>query len=230
MRCDFHCHTRYSQDSRIHPAEVVRRIANRGLEVVAITDHNTFSGVPEALAAAQEVNIIVIPGIEVRTEIGDIIGLFLTKEITSRDFKKTVEEVRGQNGVVMLPHPFKNHRITEEVMRQIDAVEIFNSRCSPKENRDAMDLASQFGKPGIFGSDAHMKREIGMGYCEIDASGDSDSIKAGVLKGATAIIETYSPPWNTLVSQMVKISRGGQIPSFAKIRKGFGIALKKMDL
>ena len=227
MRCDFHCHTRYSYDSLISPTDVVRTIQKRGLEVVAITDHNTFYGVAEAVAAAEKVKIVVIPCMEVRTEIGDIIGLFLTQEITSRNFKKATEEIRSQNGIVMLPHPWKSSKLTEELIEQVDAVEIFNARCSQEENGYAFELARKYAKPGIFGSDAHLRREIGIGYCEIDATVDFSSIKAGILKGATAVHETCSPKWNTLFSQMVKIFRTGQVLPSMKTLKEHGRALLK---
>jgi predicted metal-dependent phosphoesterase TrpH len=164
---------------------------------------------------------------EIRTELGDIIGLFLMEEISSRELRRVVEEVRSQNGIVMLPHPFKNHRITPDLMSQIDVVEIFNARCSPEENKNAMDLARKHNKPGVFGSDAHLRGEIGTGYCEINGSGDFGSIKEGILRGATAIVETYSSRWNIVASQMVKMSRGGQIPSVGKIFKGIRRILKE---
>ncbi len=187
------------------PKEVLRTAQERGLGVVAITDHGTFRGAAEV--AAEEKAIVVIPGMEIRTEIGDILGLFLTHEIVSNHFEEVIEQVRSQNGMVVLPHPGRSSRLEEAFIEQVDAVEIFNARCSPGQNRYALELARKFGKPGIFGSDAHLKREIGIGYCEIDASPDLRSIKAGILKGAMMVHETYSPKWNTLLSQGVKIFR-----------------------
>src|SRR4030042_2414922 len=157
---------------------------------------------------------------EVRTEIGDIVGLFLTQEITSRNFMKATEEIRSQNGIVVLAHPWKSSKLTEELMEQVDAVEIFNARCNPKENGYALELARKCGKLGIFSSDAHLKREIGIGYCEMDATVGISSIKAGILKGATAVHEICSPKWDTLLSQMVKIFRTGHaLPSMKTLKE-----------
>lgn len=65
--------------------------------------------------------------------------------------------------------------------------------CNPKENGYAFELARRYGKQGIFDSDAHLKREIGIGYCEMGATVDFSSIRAGILKGATSVYKTCSP-------------------------------------
>jgi predicted metal-dependent phosphoesterase TrpH len=101
--------------------------------------------------------------------------------------------------------------------------------CNPKENDYAFKLARRYGKPGIFGSDAHLKREIDIGYCEIDATVDFSSIKAGILKGATAVHEICSPKWDTLLSQMVKIFRTGHALPSMKTLKEPSNALRKSN-
>ncbi len=60
---DLHCHTTAS-DGALSPAELVARAAGRGVEVLAITDHDTVAGFREASAAAQQHGIRLIPGIE----------------------------------------------------------------------------------------------------------------------------------------------------------------------
>jgi hypothetical protein len=61
--CDLHVHSTCS-DGTVAPAEVVRRAREAGLDAVALTDHDTFDGIDEALAAGRELGIRVVPGIE----------------------------------------------------------------------------------------------------------------------------------------------------------------------
>lgn len=77
---DLHIHTKYSDGSE-SPTVVVELAANLNLCAVAITDHDTIEGIPEALAAAEKYAIRVIPGVEISTRIGrieiHIVGLFI---------------------------------------------------------------------------------------------------------------------------------------------------------
>ena len=63
-RVDLHCHTTAS-DGGLGPKELVARAASLGIEVLAITDHDTTEGVPEALEEAQRQGIVVVPGVEI---------------------------------------------------------------------------------------------------------------------------------------------------------------------
>jgi predicted metal-dependent phosphoesterase TrpH len=68
-RVDLHIHTTAS-DGVLSPAEVVRVAIDKGLEVIAITDHDTTDGVDQALAAASGGHLEVIPAIELSAEEG----------------------------------------------------------------------------------------------------------------------------------------------------------------
>jgi predicted metal-dependent phosphoesterase TrpH len=63
---DLHAHTNHS-DGKDTPTELVLHAAKVGIEVLAITDHDTVSGWGEAITAAQSHGIGLIPGIEVST-------------------------------------------------------------------------------------------------------------------------------------------------------------------
>lgn len=81
MKADFHLHTTAS-DGKLTPAELVKLSASRGLDIIAITDHDTVGGIIPALTAAQEFpGLLVIPGIEISTEISQgevhILGHFI---------------------------------------------------------------------------------------------------------------------------------------------------------
>ncbi len=64
---DLHTHSNRS-DGTFEPAEIVRRAAERGLEIVALTDHDTTAGLDEAVAAGRALGIEVVPGVEFSAE------------------------------------------------------------------------------------------------------------------------------------------------------------------
>ena len=63
MGADLHCHTCMSDGSDT-AGEVVRMAKRRGLSAVAVTDHDTFAGIREAVTAGKQYGIQVIPGAE----------------------------------------------------------------------------------------------------------------------------------------------------------------------
>jgi predicted metal-dependent phosphoesterase TrpH len=62
-RYDLHCHSTYS-DGLLPPAAVVARAAQRGVDVLALTDHDVVDGLPEALVAARDAGIVLVCGSE----------------------------------------------------------------------------------------------------------------------------------------------------------------------
>lgn len=69
IEVDLHLHTTFS-DGNLSPTELVRLCTNRGLNAIAITDHDSTDGLPEALAIADELTgITIIPGIELSTDV-----------------------------------------------------------------------------------------------------------------------------------------------------------------
>jgi hypothetical protein len=111
----------------------------------------------------------VIIGSEIMTEKGEVIGLFLTRNIESKGLYDVINEIKSQGGLVVVPHPFDGLRssafhVTKEYSSLIDAIEGFNSRCVfQRFNRKALDYATQYYLPVVGGSDAHYANEIGLG-------------------------------------------------------------------
>lgn len=163
IEADLHVHTKYSFDCLLEPRTVIKIALMRDLSVIAITDHNTVKGGLATIREASSVeNLIVIPGIEVKTDMGDLIGLYVQEEIKSRDFYDVVDEIRAQGGLVVLPHPYRGHKgAVEELAKLADLIEAVNGRCSHAKNVKAHQLAKETGKPTVAGSDAHFAFEIG---------------------------------------------------------------------
>ena len=193
---DFHIHSRFSYDSLLSPKRIVRIAEKRGLDGIAITDHNTIKGAFEASKFNNSIYVIV--GSEIETEIGDVIGLFLNEEITSKYFGEVVDEIKSQDGLVVLPHPYKKKMgIPNELLRKVDLIETLNGRLSPELNYKAQTLAKNKGMPIIGGSDAHISASIAsvktIFNCEKHAIHDVEDIKRLLLKGDAKVVGRESP-------------------------------------
>jgi predicted metal-dependent phosphoesterase TrpH len=166
VKYDLHTHTKYSADGTLEPSVLVKIAIKQGLDGIAVTDHNTIRG---GLCAKEyeTPDFHVIVGSEISTERGEIIGLFLSEEIITHDFREVISEIRNQNGIVILPHPFDNLRHSalfpgDSDACLIDAVEGFNSRCLlQRDNETARVYANRCHVSMTAGSDAHFRNEIG---------------------------------------------------------------------
>ena len=103
MKYDLHVHSKYSIDGCIEPETIVKTAHKRGLSGVAVTDHNTIQGGLESKKYETD-DLKVIVGSEIETNRGEVIGLFLCDEITSNIFAYVVQEIKDQNGLVIIPH------------------------------------------------------------------------------------------------------------------------------
>jgi hypothetical protein len=152
IHADFHNHTYYSPDSILSPRQFVREARRRGLTTGAITDHNTIRG---ALAVREAADFPVIIGEEVRSADGEILGLFLSKEVPRYlPASETIARIKHQGGIVGIPHPFDSLRsaLPEDVMLalidQIDFIEALNARMVFSAHNDkARKFAKERGLP-----------------------------------------------------------------------------------
>ncbi|MEE8354950.1 MAG: PHP domain-containing protein [Candidatus Bathyarchaeia archaeon] len=168
MIIDLHVHTKYSVDASNEPSMLVKVARRRGLDAIAVTDHDTTKGW-ESFPEADGFEII--RGIERTTDHGSLIGLFLNEGIEARGFWETIDEIKSQDGVVVLPHPCDTIRSDApriegfdvgRLKAGIDAVEVFNARCIMRRfNENAEKLAEDLGRHRVGGSDAHTMREVG---------------------------------------------------------------------
>jgi predicted metal-dependent phosphoesterase TrpH len=183
MKIDLHIHSKYSKDSMLEPAKIIKIAKKKGLGGVAVTDHNTIKGGVEALKINKDKDFQVIVGDEIKTEYGDVIGMFLNEEIKSQIFMQVVEEIRGQDGLVILAHPFRKSIVfPTDLLKYVDLIEGFNARSRKDLNEKAKELAIRFKKPMTAGSDAHLSFEIGKGRTIVNSE-----VKEELRKGKTKI-------------------------------------------
>lgn len=165
---DFHVHTAYSIDS-VTPARVAIEVARRrGLDGIAVTDHDTVQGALEAIKANPYSDFLVIPGIEVSSDAGDVIGLYVKEEIASRHFPDVIAEIHAQGGVVYLPHPIRTFKAPGVPgiftgYPDIDAWERYNGRYNQREFAASDGVFAELPiQRSLCGSDAHFPWEVGL--------------------------------------------------------------------
>lgn len=207
LRGDFHNHTHYSRDSVMSPQAFVDACVRKGLNCVAVTDHNQIEG---AFVVQKLAPFKVIIGEEVKTSEGELIGLFL-KELVPRDMtpEDTVRAIHEQGGLVIVPHPFDIFRrsvIKKEALERIadtvDAIEGFNCRNTlARHDEAACEVAAKHDKPLSVGSDAHSPWEVAGVHVEMDDFETPDeflaSLRQGQIRGRRALpmvhwISTYA--------------------------------------
>ena len=188
MSFDLHVHTKYSKDSINDPRWIIKIAKKKGLNGVAITDHNTIKGGWIAKKESKDTDIEIILGEEIKTDIGDIIGLWITEEIKSRNWEEVIDEIHSQGGIAVLPHPYRGHKLIEEVAKRVDVIEVLNARTPKQLNRKAYELAVKLHKGFSAGSDAHMLFEIGR--VRIFANSD---LRKDLIKGNVKLDGKESP-------------------------------------
>ena len=174
MRYDLHVHTHNSACSILKP-ETILKIAKRvKLDGISVSDHNTIKGGVEVKKANKDKDFEVIPSIEVSTDRGHVLGLYVNQEIKSREFFEVTDEIKKQGGIVILAHPFRilPHLRANikgiDVKKCLDAIECYNARTWIFGNRGAIKFANKFGLAKTGGSDAHFSFEIGRSYTLFD--------------------------------------------------------------
>jgi predicted metal-dependent phosphoesterase TrpH len=94
----------------VSPRELVRAAAEARLQVLAVTDHDTYRGVGEAVEAGLEFGVEVVAGEEVTTRPRanvHVLGLFLRGPVPmGRSVADTIQAIRDQGGLAILAHPF----------------------------------------------------------------------------------------------------------------------------
>jgi len=205
MKYDLHIHSKYSSDGVLEPEEIINAAKKRGLDGIAVTDHDTIKGGLETKRYETK-DFEVIIGSEIMTDRGEIAGLFLSQEITSKDVQGVFSEIKAQGGIVIIPHPFDGLRRsafhpTEEDVKFIDAVEGFNSRCVfQKYNNKAVAFALQYNLPIAGGSDAHFANEVGIAGVIVMTS----DIKGAILNNALDIFGKRSSLLNHARTKLLK--------------------------
>ncbi len=188
LTVELHCHTYHSSDSLMLPQDILLACDRRGIDRVAITDHNSMAGAFEAHALDPG---RVILGEEILTMEGEILGYFMTEEIPEGLHPlEVVERLKEQRAVISISHPFdptRGCRWSRETLMAlspyIDAIEVLNARCwSARPNDEAVVFAHQANLYGTAGSDAHAPSEVGRAFLQLPFFSDAETFRSALAK------------------------------------------------
>ena len=183
LKMDSHIHSKYSPDSNSGLEDIIRTAEIRGIDIIAISDHNTVDGTSEIIKKCRNTDILAIPSIEISSTKGHILG-FGCEENIPRDLSPadTIDRIHDLGGLAIIPHPycFYRHGLLHNTGYEelkIDAIETKNARfiigyC----NRKAEKLKKKENLAGLGASDAHYYKFVGDCYSLIDCEKDIDSV------------------------------------------------------
>lgn len=173
LKYDLHSHTNYSKCSNLRPEVLLKTAKKRGINGIAVTDHGTIKGALKVKKLNKDKNFEVILGEEIKTQYGDVLAYYIKNHIKTTDFFQMIEEVKKQNGLIIIPHPFRTyltpgHKFKlplSKVKNKIDGIECFNARVVLSgDNKKANNIANKLNIAKTGGSDSHFKFEIATGY------------------------------------------------------------------
>ncbi|MCA9254129.1 MAG: PHP domain-containing protein [Phycisphaerales bacterium] len=204
----FHVHTRASFDSMMSPRTILRFCRDNNIHAVAITDHDSLAGNVEAQRLASTYGVIVIPAVEISTNAGDIVALFVSQAPTTRDIRETLRFIHATpRGLSVLPHPARGHDMPSIPLDEIDLVETANARCSTEDNQMAESLAARHDKPALVGADAHIPGELGSALNQFDVAkppADLDELHSMLVGAPRSFTFSRSPVRYAAMSRAIK--------------------------
>ena len=194
LSLELHSHTFASDDCLLQPRDIVRVCAERGIDRLAVTDHNTVRGALAVQALAPE---LVIVGEEIMTTQGELLAFFVREAVPAGlSPVETVARLRAQSAVISVSHPFD--RLRKGAWREadlhplvplVDAIEVFNARCVYAEDNDrAAAFAREHGLSGSVGSDAHSLRELGRARLLVERAASAEDLLNGFRRGTAETV------------------------------------------
>ena len=204
LPCELHCHTCHS-DGKFTPSSLQNSAKENDLSLIALTDHNTFSGCAEL-----DGNILpAISGIEWTTYFGHILVLGAKKFVDWRDatpdnIDEKLDEVKAQGGVIGIAHPYQlgspfctggRFEFNIKKWENVDYIEIFHESFDKgnKENKKALALWSRLLDKGYhiaatYGRDWHSNEaegNFGCTYIDIENEAKPENALEAIKNGKT---------------------------------------------
>jgi predicted metal-dependent phosphoesterase TrpH len=199
LKADFHIHTREDPHDFIrHTAvELLHEAARQGFDVIAITCHNKRLWNDDLRRRAEDLGIVLIPGVEAAIEGRHTLLLDMPySRLRVRNFQH-VRRLKRDGGLVIAPHPFfpapkcLKGKLRENV-DLFDAIEFSHFYTQRVDfNRKAVAYARLMGVPLVGTSDCHRLWQLGTTYTLVDAAARTkeavfDAIREGRVRVVTA--------------------------------------------
>lgn len=149
IRVDLHTHTTAS-DGTCEPAENVRLAREQGLSAVAITDHDTVAGIPQAMEAAASLGVEVIPGVEVssaaRGQDIHVLGYFIPYEDAAfQERLASLRETRHERNKLLIAR-------LQELGINITLESVYRRKQGTDKNIGRPHIAEELVELGVVGS------------------------------------------------------------------------------
>ncbi len=232
MRLDPHVHTFHSGRTTIYPLSLIMKESyntpdgvydcakSRGMDLVAITDHDRIDG---ALTIADRPDVIVgcevtavFPNDSVRVHLG-VLGL---NEVQHTEIQRLRHDVRQLLPYLKREEIFTtlNHvasRINGPItathiaalMPWMDGIEVINGSRLPTQNRTAACLADACGKVHVAGSDSHAMRGLGRTWIDAPGATTRDEFMDALHAGRVAV-GGREGNYFTMASDMLRLAAG----------------------
>jgi predicted metal-dependent phosphoesterase TrpH len=169
LKLDLHVHTTGSPDAHTKLEDLPSLIKRRGLDGVAITEHDNFR-------PTKSNEIIILPAVEVTSQQGHVIALGIKQIIPpGLSADETISRIHEQGGIAVIPHPYDPVCECVKIARlkvRPDAVETVNSDAVSflVSNWLARRDARKFNLPEVGGSDSHIPQTVGDAYTIVDSA------------------------------------------------------------
>lgn len=214
LRFDLHVHTDASPDGINTALEMAEAAKARGLDGLAITDHDVALDSKTAISLSERTGVIVIPGIEVSTSEGHLVVLLpLHAMKAGTTLHEAIRIAIEEGSIPYIPHPTDplSHGVGEQAVLSLPyrlPLESLNASTLSRYNRRADRLADRLSLPKLASSDAHHSKAVGDAYTVVDAREPS---LAGVVEalrlGKTSPRGVRTPLGTSLVCYWGKILR-----------------------
>jgi hypothetical protein len=201
LEVDLHAHTRFS-DGFLSPFDLVLQARRRGLDALAITEHNILF--PAQLGrwfSRRTGGPTILVGEEVTTRRFHLISVGLSERVHAGDpLAATIREVHRQGGVAIAAHPVKHYWPTFEAeIAEIDGAEVMHPIAFAggdgwrwEELRDFYDhqRAAGHALTAIGSSDYHFSSVLGLTRTLVFARGDGEGAVMDALRhGRTVVLD-----------------------------------------
>jgi len=232
LKLDAHVHTIFSGHTSLYPLSLImkesyntpegvyRRAKARGMDLVAITDHDTIAGAltiadrPDVLVGCEVTATFPQDHVRVHLNVLDITeAQFAEIDRLRADVSELLPYLKAEGIFTSLNHVASrvNGQITAShiaaLMPWIDALETRNGSRLELQNRTATALAEACGKIGIAGSDSHTGRGIGRTYLVAEqASTRAEFMRA--LRQGRVRVEGRHGHFFTMASDIVRLTTG----------------------
>lgn len=168
MKVDLHLHdNKYSTDSHISIEEIVKEAKRKGLDGIALTNHENPDVVKEIDQLVEKYDFVIFPGVEYLTKDGDIVAFGIDKlpdeQMSAQEFIECVDRF---GGTCTAAHPYRtNNRGLEDklyTVKGLTAIEGYNGSTSDYHNGLAVKAGKELGIQVIGSSDAHVVEKVGV--------------------------------------------------------------------